>query len=85
MMSSDPPPYTPENSFASTEFDEIWIDVGAHLGEKTFAPAQANHRLRVYAFEPLSEMAARIMNQLPNYIVFQQAVCETDGSATFYV
>jgi precorrin-6B methylase 2 len=32
--------------------DQIWLDVGAHEGEKTLAAARANPALYVYAFEP---------------------------------
>jgi FkbM family methyltransferase len=64
---------------------EIWLDVGAHLGEKTFSTAADNPRLRVYAFEPNLRMASRLMGQLPNYVVLPMAIAERDGSSTFYL
>lgn len=65
--------------------DEVWLDVGMHLGEKTFEVARANPRLRVYAFEPNLELAAVHMGRLPNYTVLPLAVAEHDGSATFHI
>jgi len=63
---------------------EIWLDVGAHLGEKTFAAASANPELRVYAFEPDLTTAAQLQGRLPNYFVLPYAVAETDGAAAFH-
>lgn len=65
--------------------DEIWIDVGAHFGEKTLEAARLRPHLRVYAFEPMSESAARITGCLPNYTVLPMAVAEEDGWAGFHV
>jgi FkbM family methyltransferase len=64
---------------------EIWIDVGAHLGEKTFAFAQQNPALRVYAFEPNLRLAAQRLGRLPNFVVVPMAVSEEDGCADFYL
>jgi FkbM family methyltransferase len=63
----------------------VWLDVGAHLGEKTFAAAQADPGLRVYAFEPILSLAAQRMGLLPNFFVLPFAVAETDGVAEFQV
>jgi FkbM family methyltransferase len=63
----------------------VWIDVGAHLGEKTFAAAQQDPALRVYAFEPQLGIAAQRMGALANFIVIPVAVGEADGSAEFHV
>jgi FkbM family methyltransferase len=63
----------------------IWIDVGAHLGEKTLGPAQADEHLRVYAFEPNLALAVPLVGRLPNYVVIPMAVGEQEGSADFYV
>jgi FkbM family methyltransferase len=63
---------------------EVWIDVGAHLGEKTFASAEQNPALRVYAFEPNLRVASQLMGRLRNYIVLPIAIAEHDGSAPFY-
>jgi FkbM family methyltransferase len=65
--------------------NEIWLDVGAHLGENTFPAAADNPRLRVYAFEPNLRVASRLMGQLPNYVVLPMAIAEHDGSSTFYL
>ena len=62
-----------------------WIDVGAHLGEKTFAEAERDPSLRVYAFEPNLPVATRMMGRLPNYVVIPMAIAEADGAADFYV
>jgi FkbM family methyltransferase len=64
---------------------EIWIDVGAHLGEKTLTFAQANPALRVYAFEPNLRKAMQIIGLAPNFIVLPMAVGEDNGAADFYV
>ena len=64
---------------------EIWIDVGAHLGEKTFAFAQQNPALRIYAFEPNLQLAAQRLGLLPNFVVVPMAVSEQDGCAEFYL
>jgi FkbM family methyltransferase len=65
--------------------DEIWIDVGAHFGEKTLESALQKPGLRVYAFEPMPESAARIADCLPNYTVLPIAIAEHDGFAAFHV
>jgi FkbM family methyltransferase len=62
-----------------------WIDVGAHLGEKTLGPAQDDPELRVYAFEPNLPIALSLVGRLPNYVVLPMAVGEQEGSADFYV
>lgn len=63
----------------------IWLDIGAHLGEKTFEPAAQDPRLLVYAFEPILSLALQRMGKLPNYCVIPMAISDTDGSATFHV
>jgi FkbM family methyltransferase len=64
---------------------EVWLDVGAHLGEKTFSHAARNPGLRVFAFEPNLKLACQLMGRLANYMVIPMAVDEKDGSAPFYV
>jgi FkbM family methyltransferase len=59
----------------------VWIDVGAHHGEKTLPYARQNPGLRIYALEPNLEAAARLIGAAPNYIVVPVAVSETDGVA----
>jgi len=78
-------PTTPGRTPAVQVADEVWVDVGMHLGEKTFEVAQVNPRLRVYAFEPNLELAAARMGRLPNYTVLPLAVAKHDGSANFHV
>jgi FkbM family methyltransferase len=62
----------------------IWIDVGAHLGEKTFAEAERDRSLVVYAFEPNLSLVLRRAGRLPNWIVLPYAVGEEDGAAAFH-
>lgn len=64
---------------------EVWIDVGAHLGERTFPAAAADPSLLVYAFEPNLRVAAQRMGRLPNYVVVPMAVAEEDGCAPFFL
>jgi FkbM family methyltransferase len=64
---------------------EVWIDVGAHLGELTLPFARRNPLLRVYAFEPNLKLAAQRMGVLRNFVVLPMAVAEEDGCADFYV
>jgi len=63
----------------------IWLDVGAHLGEKTLAEAQADPSLMIYAFEPNLRAAMRMVGKAPNYIVVPAAVGEIEGAADFYL
>jgi FkbM family methyltransferase len=72
-------------SLGGLTVDEIWVDVGAHFGEKTFPVAADNPRIRVYAFEPDLRVASRLMGQLSNYVVLPMAIAERDGSAPFYL
>jgi FkbM family methyltransferase len=64
---------------------DVWIDVGAHLGEITFHFARRNPSLRVYAFEPNLKLALQRMGVLRNFVVLPMAVAEEDGCADFYV
>jgi len=63
----------------------IWIDVGAHLGEKTLAAAEQDLSLRVYAFEPNLAAAKHLIGRLPNFVVLPLAVAETDGCVDFHL
>jgi FkbM family methyltransferase len=63
----------------------VWIDVGAHLGEKTFEFAQENPALMVYAFEPNLRVAAKRMGILPNFVMIPMAVGESNGCSSFYI
>lgn len=70
---------------AEPDRDRIWIDVGAHLGEKTFASARADPRLRVFAFEPNFEVAVKLAGALPNFIVLPLAVHEEEGCKELHI
>jgi FkbM family methyltransferase len=59
----------------------IWIDAGANPGELTFAAAEADSNLRVYAFEPKLAGAVERMGQIPNFIVLPLALAGKDGSS----
>jgi FkbM family methyltransferase len=63
----------------------VWIDVGAHLGETTLAPAMQNPDLTVYAFEPNLRAAVSLVGRAHNFIVLPMAVAETDGCAQFHI
>lgn len=65
--------------------ERIWLDVGAHLGEKTFRSAESNPTLRIYAFEPNLRVASQRMGLLPNFVMLPMAIAETDGSADFHL
>jgi len=64
---------------------QIWLDVGAHLGETTLEPARRDPKLMVYAFEPNLRLAAKMFDVLENYVVIPMAVAEFDGFAPFYL
>jgi FkbM family methyltransferase len=64
---------------------EIWIDVGAHHGEKTLGEAMLNPGLTVYAFEPNLRSIASLLGRAANYSVIPMAIAETDGHAEFYL
>jgi FkbM family methyltransferase len=69
---------------ASSE-GQIWIDVGAHLGEYSFGAALVNPKLTVFAFEPDLKTASKRLGLLPNYIVIPMAVSGVDGVGHFFV
>lgn len=62
-----------------------WFDVGAFRCEHTYRYALYNPSLRVFAFEPNMNLAAKLFGALPNVIVIPMAVSETDGCAEFHV
>ena len=76
---------TPHSRTPINNPQEVWLDVGAHLGEKTFSVASENAGIRVYAFEPNLSVASQLMGRLSNYVVLPIAVAEQDGSAPFYL
>ena len=63
----------------------VWFDVGAHLGETTFASAEANPGIQVYAFEPNIALANHTFHRIPNFHVLPLAVGEQNGLATFHL
>ena len=67
------------------EHREIWIDVGAHLGEGTLDAALSNSELLVYALEPNWNLARQIMGKAANFIVLPLAVSDTDGTSKFFI
>ena len=64
---------------------EVWLDVGANLGQRTFQYARANPKLKVYAFEPDIEVARERMGLLSNFVVLPMAISEESGCADFFV
>jgi FkbM family methyltransferase len=62
-----------------------WLDVGAHLGETSFAKAEANPDLQVIAFEPNIALANQTFQRLPNFQVLPIAIGEQTGLATFHL
>ena len=62
-----------------------WFDVGAFRCEHAYEHALFNPSLRVFAFEPNMQLAAKLFGALPNIIVVPMAVSETDGCAEFNI
>lgn len=63
----------------------VWFDVGAFRCEHTYGDALFNPSLRVFAFEPNMQLAAKMFGALPNIIVVPMAVSETDGCSEFNI
>jgi FkbM family methyltransferase len=63
----------------------IWIDVGAHHGERTLRYAHRNPGLRVYAFEPNLAAVAKLGGRTPNFVVIPMAVSEENGCAELHI
>lgn len=63
----------------------VWIDVGAHIGQSSFAEAQKDPELMVFAFEPLLPQAAQTFAKLPNYMTIPMAVSLHSGFTEFHV
>jgi FkbM family methyltransferase len=64
---------------------EVWIDVGAHAGARTFEQTREVPWRTVYAFEPNIRLASRLFARVPNYVVVPMAVSTQDGFAEFYL
>lgn len=67
------------------EARQVWIDVGAHLGEGTLDVALADPQLLVFAFEPNWDLARQIMGKAANFVVLPIAVSDKDGIADFHL
>lgn len=63
----------------------VWIDVGANRGQYTFAQAEADSSLLVFAFEPNWALARELMGKLENFVVLPMAVADSDGFSEFNV
>jgi FkbM family methyltransferase len=63
----------------------VWLDVGAHLGERTLNHAEEDAGLVVYAFEPNVEAAAELFGKVDNFVIVPMAVAEEDGFSSFYI
>lgn len=74
-----------QQTFYFEQQQEIWLDVGAHLGQTTIGNAQNSPWITVYAFEPNLRLAAQQFNKLANFIVIPMAVTKYDGFADFYL
>lgn len=62
------------------------IDVGAHNGSCLAIPSAKDSTNLVYAIEPIPALADSIRSHhLPNLFVFNLAIGEQEGSATFYL
>ncbi|MBU6236932.1 MAG: FkbM family methyltransferase [Planctomycetes bacterium] len=62
-----------------------WLDVGAHLGETSFAKAEANPNLRVIAFEPNIALASQTFQRLQNFQILPIAIGEQTGLTEFHL
>ena len=74
-----------ESLLNAGSIDGVWIDVGAHHGEKTLGVARHNPGLRIYAIEPNIRAAAKLIGRASNYFVIPVAIAERDASAIFHV
>lgn len=63
----------------------VWIDVGAHLGERTFSAVAERECLIVYAFEPNLTIAARSFGRHPRFVMLPMAVSAVDGCIDFHI
>ena len=65
----------------------IFIDVGAHLGEYTIAMKKKYSSAKIYCFEPVPDIYAKLAVKLSKYSdvhLIQKAVDIESGRATFY-
>src|SRR5262249_48901648 len=84
--------YEPETCplfFRLAQRSRATLDVGAYVGYFTLLAAHANPDARVFAFEPMPDIAARLrqnlaLNELSGIECIEAAVGEADGHAEFY-
>jgi FkbM family methyltransferase len=84
--------YEPETAslfFRLASQSQVTIDVGAHVGFFALLAAHANPAARVFAFEPMPVIQARLtrnvrINGLTNVTCIQSAVSAAEGTAEFY-
>lgn len=65
----------------------IFIDVGCHTGYYSFMWVNDRNNI-IYAFEPIPELYLKLKEkekEFPNFKVFDYAICEDDGEATFNI
>ena len=67
----------------------VTLDIGSHIGLFALIAAHANERGRVFAFEPVPEIAGRLaqhveLNGLTNVVCVNSAVSDFDGSSEIY-
>lgn len=72
------------------EHSASFIDVGANTGIFALTAAVLDPRRRVYAFEPVPQIAARLqqhvrLNAVENLVIEVAAVTDCDGEVTLYV
>ena len=84
--------YEPETAplfFRVASRARVTLDVGAYVGFFTLIAGHANHKGRVFAFEPLPDAYERLrsnvaLNKLTNVLTVPSAVGEVDGRADFF-
>lgn len=72
-------------SALNNQTKRIWIDVGAHLGERTLEAAKKDKNLIVYAFEPNLTVAEKLFGEEENFIVIPMAISERNGFSSFFI
>ena len=70
---------------ASRHASEIWLDVGAHEGQRTIREAVSRAELLVYAFEPDLRIGLKMAAVQRNFVVLPFAVASNDGVAEFHL
>ena len=64
---------------------DVWIDVGAHHGEKTLGASVFHRRRLVFAFEPNLDAFRHLVGRSRNYVALPWAVSSTGDLATLHV